>query len=90
MTQENYVRGHLLHEDLGGSGKKLENLVPLSRSANARFYHGFEQQVIAAKANQTLFIAITPRFAGGSSIPYEVDAYAVGSGGFFRELQLKA
>ena len=43
-----YVAGHLLNDNLGGSGKTWENLTPLTQSANALHHSKVEQYVKSA------------------------------------------
>jgi len=77
-----YVRGHLLSEKLGGSGTELRNLVPMFVSTNTGRYKTVENQLIAAKETETLFLSFVPHYKGANIVPYEIEIYARGSGGF--------
>ncbi len=43
-----YMKGHLLNENLGGTGSTWDNLVPLTRTANSNHRHQFEDAVKTA------------------------------------------
>jgi DNA/RNA non-specific endonuclease len=77
-----YIRGHLLSEQLGGSGTELRNLVPMFISTNTGAYKRVENQLIKAKETQTLFLYIVPHYKGVNIVPYEISIYARGSAEF--------
>lgn len=46
-TANNWIRGHLLNDWLGGSGKSNDNLAPMSHTTNQQWNRNFEQQMKA-------------------------------------------
>ena len=40
-----YIKGHLLNQNLGGPGDKVENITPLTYSANSNHLNAVEKQV---------------------------------------------
>lgn len=42
-TSNNWIRGHLLNDNLGGSGKMNDNLAPMSHTTNMQWNRAFEQ-----------------------------------------------
>ncbi len=44
-TANNWIRGHLLNDWIGGSGSDNENLVPMSHTTNQQWNRGFEQKL---------------------------------------------
>ena len=78
------ARGHLLGNQLGGSGTLPENLVTLLQTpTNSPIMSGFEAQVRAAVASgQTVSYGVVPVYRGSSLVPSAVTLQAEGTGGF--------
>jgi hypothetical protein len=78
------ARGHLLGNQLGGSGTLPENLVTLLQTpTNSPIMSGFEAQVRAAVAfGQTVSYGVVPVYRGSSLVPSAVSLQAEGTGGY--------
>jgi hypothetical protein len=61
-----YIRGHLLNENLHGSGREPRNLAPISRSANAQHEEQIEHAVKTRvlEQNQTVHYSVTLGWGG--------------------------
>lgn len=44
IRRKNYVRGHLMNQDLGGEGIS-KNLTPITKKTNSRHYHQVEKEI---------------------------------------------
>jgi|GEM_PF-1972548 len=68
-----YVRGHLLHDGLGGPGDAWQNLAPLTERANKNsqgaMYKNFEKGLVDAfKSDDTLVLKFNVTASGAASI----------------------
>ena len=79
-----HARGHLLGNQLGGSGTDPRNLVTMFQNpANSPVMRGFENQVRGAlDSGQLVDYAVTPIYRGADLMPMGVTLHAQGSGGF--------
>ncbi len=77
------ARGHLLGNQLGGSGADARNLVTMFQNpANSPVMRGFENQVRAAlDAGQVVNYGATPIYRGTGLMPVGITLRAQGSGG---------
>jgi hypothetical protein len=84
MPIGNQARGHLLGNQLGGSGDLPENLVTLTHNpTNSPVMRGFENQVRGAIENgETVQLSSTPIYNGDGLVPRGIHMEAHGSGGF--------
>jgi DNA/RNA non-specific endonuclease len=80
----NEARGHLLGNQLGGSGDDVRNLVTLQqRPANSPVMRDFETQVRRAVENgQVVEYSSTPIYNGSNPVPRGVTLNGQGNGGF--------
>jgi hypothetical protein len=80
----NEARGHLLGNQLGGSGNVAENIVTLQQNpANSPFMRGFENQVRSAvESGQIVQYSSTPIYNGSNLVPRGITLSGSGSGGF--------
>lgn len=80
----NQARGHLLGNQLGGSGDVPENLVTLQHNwTNSPVMRGYEGQVRAAvESGQTVQYSSTPVYKGSNLIPRGVTLIGTGDNGF--------
>ena len=80
----NRARGHLLGDQLGGSGRDVRNLVTLEQNAaNSPVMRGFETSVRqAVEGGQIVDYTVTPLYNFTGRIPRGVTLRARGSGGF--------
>jgi hypothetical protein len=78
------ARGHLLGNQLGGSGTDVRNIVTLQQNpANMPVMRSFENQIRkAVEAKQVVNAAFIPSYKGNNLIPRGVTIMAEGSGGF--------
>ncbi|WP_114338052.1 DNA/RNA non-specific endonuclease [Corallincola holothuriorum] len=61
-----YVRGHLLNQKLGGTGKEWKNLTPLSQSGNHQHEVQAESYVKkGVSAGATMQYSVTPKYSSG-------------------------
>jgi hypothetical protein len=83
-TKYNQARGHLLGNQLGGSGDIAENLVTLQQNwVNTPVMRGYESQVRAAvSAGESVQYSATPIYRGDNLIPRGVTLIGNGSNGF--------
>lgn len=79
-----HARGHLLGNQLGGSGKDARNLVTLYQNpVNTPVMRDFETSVRrAVEGGQTINYSATPIYKGNNLMPSGVTLNAVGDGGF--------
>ena len=79
-----HARGHLLGQQLGGSGHVDSNLVTLFQNpVNTPIMRDFETQVRrAVDAGETVRYRVTPIYRGNDLIPIEVRIEAIGDNGF--------
>ena len=78
-------RGHLLGNQLGGSGDVPQNLVTLYHHANAGEMESFENAVVEALQNgETIQYKATPHYQGNDLVPDRIDLEATGSNGFHK------
>jgi LysM repeat protein len=82
--RHNQARGHLLGNQLGGSGDLVENLVTLQQNwTNSPVMRGFEGQVRSAvEAGQVVQYSSVPIYHGNNLIPKGVTLIGNGSNGF--------
>ena len=78
------ARGHLLGNQLGGSGADIRNLVTLQHNpANSPVMRGFENQIRSAVEGGQIFQgSFTPIYLGDNLIPRGITIIGEGSGGF--------
>jgi len=78
------ARGHLLGNQLGGSGAEVRNLVTLQQTpANSPVMRGFENQIRAAVEGGQVFDGrFTPIYLGDNLVPRGITITGQGSGGF--------
>ena len=83
-TLYNEARGHLLGNQLGGSGDLAENLVTLQQNwTNSPVMRGFESQVRSAvEAGEMVQYSATPIYQGSNLVPKGVTLIGNGSNGF--------
>jgi RHS repeat-associated protein len=86
----NEARGHLLGNQLGGSGDVPENLVTLQQNpANTPFMRGYETQVRrAVEAGETVKYSSTPIYNGNNLVPRGITLSARGSRGFSMDVTI--
>lgn len=79
-----HARGHLIGNQLGGSGDDPRNLVTLYQNpTNHPIMSGYERQIRNAVQNgETVIYKSTPIYKGNDLIPVGVTLSAQGSGGF--------
>jgi RHS repeat-associated protein len=79
-----HARGHLLGNQLGGSGKEVRNLITIYQNpANTPVMSGFESQVRAAvEGGEVVQYRITPIYNGSAPMPVGITLEASGSNGF--------
>lgn len=84
MPIGNQARGHLLGNQLGGSGDIPQNLVTLTHNpTNSPVMGGFENQIRAAVENgEVVQLSVTPIYNGANVIPRGIQMEAYGSNGF--------
>jgi hypothetical protein len=80
----NQARGHLLGNQLGGSGNDPRNLVTIQQTpANSPTMRGFEGRIrSAAEGGQVIDYTSTPVYNGGELVPRGITMSASGTGGF--------
>ncbi len=85
-----HARGHLLDNQLGGSGTDPRNLVTMFQTpANSPAMRGFENQVRAAvEAGQVVDYWAIPVYQGSNLTPVGVTLRARGSGGFSLDVSI--
>lgn len=67
-----YVLGHLLNHNLGGTGKEMKNLTPLTRSANGTHHSLVEHNVKhAVEKGNTVEYNVVPKYTRGSTAAAE-------------------
>jgi len=78
-----HARGHLLGNQLGGSGTDARNLATMFQNpANSPVMRGYEDKVrVALDAGQTVYYSATPVYRGSELIPISIALRAQGSGG---------
>jgi len=86
----NRARGHLLGEQLGGSGREARNLVTLQQNpANSPRMRDFETAVRqAVEGGQVVEYTVTPIYNLTGRIPQGVTLSARGSGGFHLDVTI--
>ncbi|MFI9384811.1 DNA/RNA non-specific endonuclease [Kutzneria sp. NPDC052558] len=80
----NQARGHLIGNQLGGSGDVPENLVTLTHiPANTPVMRGFEGRIRSAvDAGEVVQLTSTPVYSGDAEVPVGVQMEAYGNQGF--------
>ncbi|MBN8781339.1 DNA/RNA non-specific endonuclease [Thiobacillus sp.] len=78
------ARGHLLGNQLGGSGSDARNLVTIQQNpANTPVMRGYENQVRSAvEQGQAVRYSATPIYNGSDLAPHGITINASGSQGF--------
>ncbi|MFJ9554106.1 DNRLRE domain-containing protein [Nocardiopsis sp. NPDC101807] len=77
-----YQRGHLIGNQLGGSGTRRENLVTMHAHTNSPTMREYEDRVIrAVEASQVVVYQVTPVYQSGRLDPVYIHLQAAGSGG---------
>jgi RHS repeat-associated protein len=78
-----HARGHLLGNQLGGSGSDPRNLVTIFQNpANSPVMRGYENQIRAAlESGQVVDYTVTPIYRGFELMPVGITLRASGSGG---------
>jgi hypothetical protein len=76
------ARGHLLGNQLGGSGKQPLNIVALHRAANSPAMVTCENRIADALQCQCVEVWITPVYSGNQGAPIAVKIKAQGDRGF--------
>jgi hypothetical protein len=88
MPIGNQARGHLLGNQLGGSGDLPQNLVTLTHNpTNSPVMRGFENQIRSAvEGGQVVQLTSTPIYNGNGLVPRGIQMEANGNGGFCLEV----
>jgi len=90
-TANNQARGHLMGNQLGGSGDVAENLVTLQHNpVNSPLMRGYERLVRqAAESGETIQYSVKPIYKGKNLIPSAITITAVGKNGFNLNVSIK-
>jgi hypothetical protein len=66
--------GHAVGNALGGKGgKRSRNIFPQAPSVNRGAFNQFEQQIVGeVEAGKEVYVRVVPRYAPGSTRPYEI------------------
>ncbi|USA45404.1 DNA/RNA non-specific endonuclease [Acinetobacter sp. C26M] len=86
----NQARGHLIGNQLGGSGDIAENLVTLQQNwTNSPAMRGFEGQVRkAVEAGEVVQYSVKPIYNGENVIPTAVTLSAKGNKGYYLDISI--
>ncbi|MFD4116904.1 DNRLRE domain-containing protein [Streptomyces niveus] len=75
-------RGHLLGNQLGGTGEDLRNLVPLYPNVNRNVMKPYEDALAARlRTGETIYYSVTADYNGSNPIPTQLHLYWSGAGG---------
>lgn len=88
--QAGHARGHLLGNQLGGSGSEARNIVTVYQNpVNTPIMSGYEAQIRkAVEKGQIVEYRITTAYSGSDPMPVAITVEATGDGGFSLSLSI--